>query len=401
MDKIIPDQNIFGYFDVSDAEQLDDIADGIALDIPNTSKKPKVVVTIPAHNEENLIGNCIESLAVQRTIFGKKIDLSEFEILILCHNCTDSTYEMSLKTWSRFPDLNLTVLEICRPDVNNVGAVRRILMRIASSRIYHGQGYIAMTDADTLVHPFWISNIIGYIGSGYGLICGRIDLDTDGISDRAKRILAQKAHYEELRTLLNDSIFPIKEDPLPRHGDNAGPNMAVRADVYDRVGGIAPLGFCEDIAFYDEIIWGGFKVRHCPLTIVTTSGRTEPRAPWGFGAQLSVWGGNSDVDFPVEGLDAQLERFRIYELAREYSIFNNERVLWEAIRRSGIGRDRLLGHIDKFPTYRALFHRLEKDLDISEDWRVRYPKIDISRACNELEAYLSLPSNSFRQTCKR
>lgn len=52
--------------------------------------------------------------------------LFEFEILIVCHNCTDAIYEMSLRTWSRFPGLNLTVLKIYRLEVNNVGGeVRR------------------------------------------------------------------------------------------------------------------------------------------------------------------------------------------------------------------------------------------------------------------------------------
>lgn len=401
MDKATPDRNRSSYFDCNDAAQLDDIADKIARDIPIKAIKPKVVVTIPAHNEEKFIGNCIESLGRQLTVYGKTVDRSEFELLILCHNCTDATREISLRMWSRFPDLNLTVLEICRPEVNNVGAVRRILMRIARARIYDGQGYIAMTDADTVAHPFWIANILGYIGSGYGLICGRIDLDTSGISNKAKTMLAKKRRYEKLLTVLIDSISPNEKDPSPRHGDNSGPNMAVRADVYNSVGGIAPIGFCEDIAFYDEIIWGGYDVRHCPMTIVTTSSRTEPRAPWGFGAQLSVWDDTSDADFPVEGLDALLERFRIYGLVREYSVSSDERLLWAAVRRSGVGRNRLLDHIKKFPTYRALSHRLEKDLDALEDWRIRYPKIGISRACSELETYLSFSSDSFRQTCNR
>lgn len=249
-----------------------------------------------------------------------------------------------------------------------------------------------MTDADSVAHPYWVANILGYVGSGYGLICGRINVDIRGVSPYAKKILAMKDRYSELCILVKDSIFPDSSDPLPRHGDNSGPNMAVRTDVYDTIGGMAPIGFCEDIDFYDRVVWGGHRVRHCPMAIVTTSGRTEPRAPWGFGAELGTWNGKNRSEPQVEGLDALLERSRIYALVREYMAKGDGNVLWATVRRSGIDRNRLLGHMQEYGTYRSLVHRLEKDLDVQEGWRARYPKIGIGRACSELKSYLSLSS---------
>ncbi|WP_373518654.1 glycosyltransferase family 2 protein [Pricia sp.] len=391
MGKIASDRDSIGYFDRSDSLHLDRIADDMAQGIQFNVIRPKVVITIPAHNEAIVIGKCIESLARQRTVLGD-IDKDDFEVLILCHNCTDATKKIGLQTLNRFPDLNLIVLETNRPEVNNVGAVRRVLMRIARARIFDKPGYIAMTDADTVAHPFWVANILGYIGSGYGLICGRIDINVKSVSPYAKKILALKSRYSGLCILLNDSISPDTFDPLPRHGDNSGPNMAVRADTYDYIGGMAPIGFCEDIDFYDRVVWGGYEVRHCPMAIVTTSGRCEPRAPWGFGAELGTWNGKDGNEPQVEGLEALLERSRIYALIRKYLANDDKYVLWAAARQSGIDRKRLVGHIQEYGTYRSLLHRLEKDLDVLESWGLRYPKIGIRRACDELEDYLSLSS---------
>lgn len=390
-----PNQNKVDYFDVGNCDQLDAIADLLGRRIPRRQVKPKVVITIPAHNEEELIGRCIASFAGQRSVYGNGIDPHEFEILILCHNCTDATRETSLGMLSRFPDLKLSVLETNSPEINNVGAVRRVLMRIASARIANGRGYIAMTDADSIAHPYWIANILSYIGSDYGLICGQIDIDTKGISKNARRTLALKKRYDKLWIYLKDAIVPDLSNPLPRHANNSGPNMAVRADVYKNIGGIDPLGFCEDIAFYDKIVYAGYRVRHCPMTIVTTSARTVPRAPWGFGAELSIWNGNDGSGLQVEGLEALLERLRIYKMVRDYSVSGEQHGLWAAVRRSGIEKERLLEYILKFRNDSALVLRLEKDLDSSASWRERYPKIEIQRACQELENYLSLSSDTF------
>lgn len=389
MGKITSDRDSIDYFDRSDSLLLDRIADDMAQGIQFNGIRPKVAITIPAHNEENVIGKCIESLARQRTIFGDT-DKDDFEVLVLCHNCTDATKKICLQTLNRYPDLNLIVLETNRPEVNNVGAVRRVLMRIARARIFDKPGYIAMTDADTVAHPFWVANILGYIGSGYGLICGRMDINVKSVSSYAKKILALKSRYSGLCILLNDSTSPDTSDPLPRHGDNSGPNMAVRADIYDYIGGMSPIGFCEDIDFYDRVVWGGYEVRHCPMAIVTTSGRSEPRAPWGFGAELGTWNGKDGNEPQVEGLEALLERSRIYALIRKYLANGDKYVLWAAARRSGIDNEQLLRYMKVYGTYRSLVHRLEKDLDVLEGWRTRYRKIGIRRACVELEDYLSL-----------
>ena len=390
-----------GYFDRTDPNVLDAIADSLMNGLPIRRTRPDVIITIPAHNEEGHIAKCIEAIAGQRTVYNRNVGTDRFEILILCHNCTDMTYANSLASVSRYPGMNVGILQTNRPEVNNVGAVRRVLMRIASQRTVPGKGFIAMTDADSVVHPYWIANILGYIGSGHGLICGKIEIDTKTSSKFVKEALTVKMRYEKMMVALMDDHIPDLSNPMPRHMNNSGPNMAVRTDVYISMGGIDALGFCEDIAFYNKVIYAGHSVRHCPMTIVRTSGRTEPRAPWGFGAELSIWNGK-DAQMPsAEGLEALLERIRIYKALLSYAEYKEEFHLRDVLHRSEMNREEILFYIGEFPTDRALMLKMEKYLDGSKSWRRRYPKIDIRTACREIEDYVALSPEALSQISVR
>lgn len=389
------------YFETSCSRQLDRIADRMAVGVPHRPGSPKVVVTIPAHNEEETILRCLEGLNRQITVAGRKLDGNNFSIFVLCHNCSDGTYRICSEAKARFTDLDLVIFESDRPEINNVGAVRRILMRMARSRLSASTGYIAMTDADSVAHPRWMANILGYIGSGYGLICGLILLDMDGICGNIKSVLDLKRNYEELRVRLEENFIPVDWDPFPKHSDNSGPNLAVRADVYDKVGGMPPLGFCEDVAFYDAVVQGGYRVRHCPDTMVMTSCRTETRAPWGFGAELSTWAGSCRTVPEVEGLNALLERYAIYRSVLDFYVSRDASVLDSIVERSGIGRKQLQEYFNSAVSGRAMCHKVEKNLDDLDTWRIRYPKKPVDIACSELTAYLGTTEFDFRQTCKR
>lgn len=394
----IKNKTVVDYYHKSDPVLLDSIADDMAINIAANVSRPKVIVTVPAHNEESCIANCLESLADQRSVFGMGVNAKDFEILVLCHNCTDSTFAIACNFKRNHKNLKVIVLKTDRPEVNNIGAVRRILMRIASSRISSVKGYIAMTDADTVMHPYWMANVLGYFGSGYGLICGRIQIDREGILKKANKTLTLKRRYDELREHLENSMVRYVSDPAPKHSDNSGPNMAVRADVYHGVGGMPPIGFCEDISFYDSVLWGGHTIRHCPLTIVTTSGRVDPRAPWGFGAELRTWGEAGKAHCEVEGIEALLQRYGVYTRIHDYLECSKESILIEIGILSGIEMHILQRYTTEFGSYRAIVHKVEKILDTSERWRKKYPKKSVSVACSELEAYFLTASVDLLQT---
>ena len=386
------------YFSVGDSAQLDALADTLLLGYLPSGPNVNVVVTIPAKNEERFIAKTLKALAFQKGIGGKPIDFDQFEVVVLCHQCIDRTVDVCLEMVSEYPWLNLMVVESDHPEINNVGGVRRVLMRMATRRISDPSGYIATTDADTLAGPYWIANILSYRESGYGMVCGAIEVDVAGLTEPEKRMLGLKQEYGRLRTALEDRVLPCEYDPAPRHSDHSGPNLAVRADVYREVGGMPALGFCEDVAFYDSVVYHGHKVRHCPLTMVRTSGRTDVRAPWGFGAELSTWKDAREASYAVEHPEGLLNRLKIFGLTSKYYHLRNGTVLKDIIELSGLPSHEVTPYFDDYITDKAVMHRLEKELDRSENWGKRFPKIPVALACVRLRNYLDSGSLDFCQS---
>ncbi len=377
---------------------LDGIADVLIPEMPLPQRNLGVIVTIPAHNEEETIASCLKALANQKARAKVQIDHRSFEVLVLCHNCTDRTASKCREIQADYPYLNLQILEIDRSEVNNVGAVRRVGMRIASARLATENGYIVTTDADTMTHRYFIANILGYMGSDYGLICGRININMDGIDENARKTLEHKQNYFQLRTRLEHLISPDRKNPWPRHSHNSGPNLAVRNDVYTAVGGMPPKGFLEDIALYNAVCRNGFLIRHCPYTIVTTSSRTNSRTPWGFGSELRDWSEVENIFFKVEGLDRLLAKFRIFKKVREDYISTSQRLVSEISRETNIPIERIQNYIKKIHVPGPLINSIDRKLDGLEDWQAKYPLKLVNEAEKELRDYLGNPSVDFCQT---
>ena len=390
--------NLSEYHKETDCSVLDGLADEIGRTLPAPSKKVRVIVTIPANNEESTITACLNSLAAQFAMAHIGIDHGLYEVLVLCHNCTDSTAAICRRFRSDNPFFRLSFIEVDRPEVNNVGAVRRVLMHVAAGRLSADEGYIATTDADTLAGPYWIANLLGYLDSGYGMVCGRIDIDFQDLSGNARRTLEQKQRYFDLRTELEHLISPDFTDPLPRHAHNSGPNLAVRRDVYLEIGGMPPKGFLEDIALYDAVCSTGHKIRHCPHTIVTTSCRLDPRAPWGFGSELRDWSGSDRIFFKVEGLDRLLAKFRLFEAIRCHYRNPSKKWMISIARESGLGPKILTGLLDRYGSARPMINKIDRELDGLESWQVRYPLKLVPVAVDELEDYLETGPVSLSQT---
>lgn len=385
------------YYTPTDTSILDGIADEIGRSLPTPSKKVSLIVTVPANNEESTIADCLKSLAEQFAMANVGIDYERYEVLVLCHNCTDTTAAICRQIQKENPFFGLSFIETDRPEINNVGAVRRVLMRMAAARLC-GSGYIGTTDADTSVDRYWIANLLGYSGSGYGMICGRIDIDLRTVSGNARSTLALKQRYFDLRTELEHLVSPDATDPWPRHGHNSGPNLAVRRDVYLEVGGMPPKGFLEDIALYEAVCAAGYKIRHCPYTIVTTSCRLTPRAPSGFGAELRDWNGAKCIFFEVEGLERLLAKFQLFEAIRCHYRSPSRKSILYISKATGLGPGSITRYLGRYPSARPLINLLDRELNGLESWNLKYPLKLVSEAVEELEAYLHNVPSAFCHT---
>jgi glucosyl-3-phosphoglycerate synthase len=229
-------------------------------------------VVVPAHDERELIGACLEALAAQTA--GR----DAFTVVLVLDACTDGTGDVAREAASTF-DLALVVLECA---ARSAGVARRLGMDHACRALHDaGQpdGLIACTDADTRPEPDWLSQQLALVDDGACAIAGLIELDETLAADvgaRRKRRAAARLH--RVRAI----------DPTAAHHHFAGASIGITAATYRAVGGLEPLRALEDEAFAQRLADNAIAVVRSPDVRVRTSARRDGRAVRGLAVDLDV-----------------------------------------------------------------------------------------------------------------
>lgn len=161
----------------------------------------KISVVIPAFNEEQLIGKCIE--AVKNQTFPKE----EYEILVIDNNSTDKTAEIAKK---------LGAIVIPYSQKQGYSATKQFGTHKAKGEI------IAYTDADSIPDMYWLETIEKLMRNKKLVCVGGTVLSTED-------------------ALMNWPFFIY--DLFARVNQLSGisliwsPNKAVRKDAFMRIGG--------------------------------------------------------------------------------------------------------------------------------------------------------------------
>lgn len=231
----------------------------------------RVEIVVPAHNEADLIGDCLAAIA--QATAHPRLDHIEVELLVVLDACTDDTAR-------RCADHAAPTLSV---QFHNVGRARRagIAALITTGHLRKQPAahrtWIAMTDADTRVAPDWLSQQLRLADSGADATFGVVDVDDWS---------AHPATTRRTFTSIYTGTAPNIRAPHPHvHGANLG----VRASAYHRVGGIPALAVGEDQAFA-ALLTADRSINVAPTTEVraTTSARRNPRARGGFGDLLAT-----------------------------------------------------------------------------------------------------------------
>ena len=233
---------------------------------------PRCCVVVPARDEEELIGACLDALAAQRGVAGVV-----WEVIVVLDACTDDTAVRVAEAAARHPRLPLGIL---RGPGKGAGPARRVGMDAAAVRLAP-DGLIACTDADSTVAPDWVAAQLAAAAAGAQAIGGRIEIAPAEMARlppgvARDRLLRQRRRH---RLVLAD---PGPPGSTSEHWQFSGASLAVTADVYRRVGGMGPDRALEDEAFERALIAHGVPI-HRTLTVrVTTSGRLVgvPNAGW-------------------------------------------------------------------------------------------------------------------------
>jgi glycosyltransferase involved in cell wall biosynthesis len=213
-----------------------------------------ISVVVPAHNEEKLVGPCVESIV--RAARHAQLNQEEVLVLVVLDHCTDSTGPIA-------EACGATTFAV---SARNVGHARAAG---AQAAIEGGARWLAFTDCDSVVAPDWLVTQLALGAQGADAVCGTVCVgDWAGYGSNMQRHFAA-------------TYFDVDD-----HRHVHGANLGVSAAAYRRVGGFQHLPCGEDVALVQALQDAGAVVAWSAAPRVSTSARTDFRAPRGFGATL-------------------------------------------------------------------------------------------------------------------
>jgi cellulose synthase/poly-beta-1,6-N-acetylglucosamine synthase-like glycosyltransferase len=200
----------------------------------NTSSKHKVTVIIAARNEEKIIANCISSL--------KKIDYDKnlLEIILVNDKSTDNTKSIMINETK--DDLTFKVIDSDNIETKNLKGKANAIdsaIKIAKGDI------ILMSDADCIVPPGWVSEIVKYYSDNIRMVCGFTKINYEN-SFFAK---LQALDWIYLQSLASCS------SGIGKIMSCIGNNLSFTKNVYNEIGGYEKINFSvtEDLALMRRI----------------------------------------------------------------------------------------------------------------------------------------------------
>lgn len=210
-------------------------------------------VVVPAFNEENYLGACLDSLLRQE----RPID----EIIVVDNDSTDATADVALAYACRHPSI-----QVIHEPTPGVASARRCGFDQAKSEI------IAKIDADSMPTPTWSSAVVDFFagerGRDFAAMAGLV-LISDGPAPRFQRWFAE----------LGARKYP---DGAELGGGLRGPNYALRARAWSLV---------RDRTIDDPSVWEDFDIGlalgelglrkyYVPNAEVLSSCRQLRHSPW-------------------------------------------------------------------------------------------------------------------------
>ncbi len=238
---------------------------------------PRVIrsvgVVVPAHDEEELLPDCLAALHATAAQAGAQRPGLRVRIVVAADACSDGTAALAR-------DAGVTVVVLGARNVGRARAagLRQILRHVPRNELATGV-WLATTDADSRVPPDWLARQLRYAAAGWEAVAGTVSVtDWTGHSPGTAAEFARQ--------------YGVWQGPHPHvHGANLG----FTAPAYLDVGGFRPLRTGEDRALVAAMQAQGRRVLRASSLPVVTSARRRYRAPSGFGYDLTTLGGTGSL----------------------------------------------------------------------------------------------------------
>jgi glycosyltransferase involved in cell wall biosynthesis len=215
----------------------------------------RIAVVVPARNEELLLPACLDALAAAIEMVDVAVD-----VVVALDRCQDGSAEVvAERPW-------VAAVEI---DAGNVGRARRAATQLALRvpQVPPERHWLATTDADSVVPSDWLAGQLALAADGWEVVVGTVQVEDwsahpDGVAGR----------------------WAARYRGVDHHHHVHGANLGLTAAAYLDAGGWSPLATGEDVALVSAM--AGRRVIRSAAHPVTTSARSDPRAPDGFGEAL-------------------------------------------------------------------------------------------------------------------
>jgi len=129
--------------------------------LTTTRDKNMIGIVVPAHNEEDVIVDCLD--CIQRCAQHPQLLGEAVEVVVVADACTDNTRSLAARQ-------GVVAMAI---DARNVGRARAAGAQWLLDR---GARWLAFTDADTLVSAEWL---VEQLAIGADAVCGTVGVDVD------------------------------------------------------------------------------------------------------------------------------------------------------------------------------------------------------------------------------
>lgn len=225
-----------------------------------------VHVVIPAHDEEELLPRCLESVtAALQTLLLDQPGLAT-RITVVADRCRDRTLEIALGHHDT---------EVVETAAGCVGAARRAgVARVTDEARLDGSSpdrvWLAHTDADTVVPPHWLVAQARLARRGFAMVVGTVRPEQPDLTPRAWRTWHERHRAVE------------------GHPHVHGANLGLSLEASLAVDGFPALAVHEDVHLVEAVRRAGFRWCATATTEVVTSGRRRGRLEGGFASYLAA-----------------------------------------------------------------------------------------------------------------
>jgi glycosyltransferase involved in cell wall biosynthesis len=257
----------------------------------------RAIVAIPAKDEAEHLPACLRALSHQVDDAGRPLPPDAFGVIVFANNCSDDSAVIVNRAALAGP-YDIRVVEANLPKAQaHAGGARRAAMDLAEAWLRAAgkwSGVILTTDADSRVSPTWIYANLNAFARGADAVLGQISLDQDG--ERLPAALHARGKLESvyggLLTEISARLDPQASNPWPHHATISGASLALRRDVYLRIGRLPRVRLGEDKALVAALRRQDARIRFAPEVSVVTSGRIAGRAVGGVADTLRLRAGD-------------------------------------------------------------------------------------------------------------